>query len=107
ATDRPHPGLTRHHLAGQANKTVFVFPGQGAQYPGMTAHLYQQHSGFAAALDECDRALHPVTGWSVREVICQEPGAPSLQRVDVVQPVLFAVMVSLAEVLGSYGIVPD
>ena len=28
-----------------------------------------------------------------------------LDRVDVVQPVLFAVMVSLAEMLGGYGVV--
>ena len=43
----------------------------------------------------------------MREVVCQDPAAPSLDRVDVVQPVLFAVMVALAEVLASYGIVPD
>ena len=43
----------------------------------------------------------------MREVLCQDPAAPPLDRVDVVQPVLFAVMVSLAEVLGSYGMVPD
>ena len=86
---------------------MFVFPGQGAQYPGMGAQLYQHHRVFAATLDECDQALRPWTGWSVREVLCQDPAAPPLERVDVVQPVLFAVMVSLAEVLGSYGIVPD
>ena len=92
-------------MAGQAAKTVFVLPGQGAQYPGMGAQLYARHRVFAAALDECDAALRPWTGWSVREVLCQDPAAPSLDRVDVVQPVLFAVMVSLAEVLGGYGIV--
>ena len=86
---------------------MFVLPGQGAQYPGMGAQLYDHHRVFAATLDECDQALRPFTGWSVRDVICQDPAAPSLDRVDVVQPVLFAVMVSLAEVLGSYGIVPD
>ncbi len=104
---RPHPGLTRHHLAQQTTKIVFVFPGQGAQYPGMAAQLYGQHRVFAAALDECDRALRPFTGWSVRDVVCQDPEAPSLDRNDVLQPVLFALMVSLAEVLSSYGIVPD
>ena len=89
AADQPHPGLTRHHhRPHQAGKTVFVFPGQGAQYPGMGAQLYQHHRGFAAALDECDQALRPYTGWSVREVIGQDPGAPALDRVDVVQPVL-------------------
>ena len=106
--DRPYPGLTRHHhVRGQASKIVFVFPGQGAQYPGMGAMLYRHHRGFARLVDECDQALQPWTGWSVRDVLCQEPGAPSLERVDVVQPVLFTMMVSLAEVLGSYGIVPD
>ena len=107
AAEHPHPHLTRHHLARSAGKTVFVLPGQGAQYPGMAAQLYGQHRGFARALDECDQALRPWTGWSVRDVVCQDPAAPSLDRVDVVQPVLFAVMVSLAEVLGGYGIVPD
>ena len=107
AASHPHPGLTRHHLAHHTTKTVFVFPGQGAQYPGMAAQFYGRHRVFAAALDECDAALLPFTGWSVRDVVCQDPGAPSLDRIDVVQPVLFSVMVSLAEVLGSYGIVPD
>ncbi len=108
SVDRPYPGLTRHHhVGGQASKIVFVFPGQGAQYPGMGAQLYRHHRGFARLVDECDQALAPWTGWSVRDVLCQEPGAPSLERVDVVQPVLFTMMVSLAEVLGSYGIVPD
>ncbi len=108
ALDRPHPGLTRHHYRPHlVGKTVFVFPGQGAQYPGMGIELYQHHRGFAAALDACDQALRPYTGWSVREVIAQEPGAPALDRVDVVQPVLFAVMVSLAEMLSGYGITPD
>ena len=57
-----------------AGKTVFVFPGQGAQYPGMGAQLYHHHRGFAAALDECDQALRPFTGWSVREVMLPGPG---------------------------------
>jgi amino acid adenylation domain-containing protein len=108
AVDRPHPRLAQHHYrGGQANKTVFVFSGQGGQYPGMAAGLYTQHPVFAATLDECDQALRPYTGWSVRDVLYQDPGAPLLDRVDVVQPVLFAVMVSLAATLRGYGIEPD
>ncbi|WP_139836995.1 ketoacyl-synthetase C-terminal extension domain-containing protein, partial [Mycobacterium szulgai] len=50
--DQPHPGLAIHHLRTQPGaKTVFVLPGQGAQYPGMAADLYNHHRGFAAALD--------------------------------------------------------
>ena len=73
----------------------------------MGAQLYTHHRVFAATLDECDQALRAYTGWSVRDVICQDPAASLLDRVEVVQPVLFAMMVSLAETLGGYGIVPD
>ena len=45
--------------------------------------------------------------WSLLEVLQGQEGAPSLERVDVVQPALFAVMVSLAEVWRSVGVKPD
>ncbi|MGY4648902.1 fatty-acid--AMP ligase [Mycobacterium sp. URHB0021] len=107
-TGQPHPQLTQHHhLAHLRGKTVFVLPGQGGQHLGMGRELYEHHSVFADTVDECDQALRPFTGWSVREVLCQDPAAPPLDRVDVVQPVLFTMMVSLAAVLDSYGIVPD
>ncbi len=107
-TGQPHPQLTQHHyLAHLRGKTVFVLPGQGGQYPGMGRELYEHHRAFADMVDDCDAALRPFTDWSVREVLCQDPAAPALDRVDVVQPVLFTMMVSLAEVLSRYGIVPD
>ncbi len=108
AAGPPHPYVTQHHYRPhQGGKTVFVFAGQGGQYPAMGAQLYQHHRVFARVFDECDQALRPYTSWSARDVICQHSGAPSLDRVEVVQPVLFAIMVSLAETLRSYAIVPD
>nr|WP_304528657.1 type I polyketide synthase [Mycobacterium sp. E2327] len=105
---QPHPQLTQHHyLAHLRGKTVFVLPGQGGQYPGMGRELYEQHRVFADMVDDCDEALRPFTGWSVHDVLLQDPGAPALGRVDVIQPVLFTMMVSLAEVLGHYDITPD
>ncbi|MGW3572271.1 SDR family NAD(P)-dependent oxidoreductase, partial [Streptomyces sp. NPDC000941] len=41
------------------------------------------------------------------DVVRQVEGAPSLERVDVVQPVSWAVMVSLAAMWRSYGVEPD
>ena len=105
---QPHPQLTQHHYrAHLRGKTVFVLPGQGAQHPGMGRDLYEHEPVFADMVDNCDKALRPFTGWSMREVLCGDPTAPALDRVDVVQPVLFTMMVSLAEVLSHYGIVPD
>jgi acyl transferase domain-containing protein/acyl-CoA synthetase (AMP-forming)/AMP-acid ligase II/acyl carrier protein/NADP-dependent 3-hydroxy acid dehydrogenase YdfG len=106
-TGAPHAQLTQHHLPRLRGKTVFVLPGQGGQHPGMGRELYEHNRVFADTVDACDQALRPFTGWSVREVLCQDPAAPSLDRVDVVQPVLFTMMVSLAAVLDSYDIVPD
>ena len=40
--------------------------------------------------------MAPFTGWLVTDVLKQVPGSPSLEQVDVVQPVCFAVMVALA-----------
>ena len=104
----PHPQLTQHHYLGrQRGKTVFVLPGQGGQHPEMGRELYEHNQVFADTVDACDEALRPFTDWSVREVLCQDPAAPALDRVDVVQPVLFTIMVSLAAVLESCGIFPD
>ncbi|MFJ8744576.1 type I polyketide synthase [Embleya sp. NPDC127516] len=93
--------------ADAAGRTVFVFPGQGSQWAGMAADLYAQSPVFAARFDECAKALETHVDWSPVEVLTGDEGAPSLDRVDVVQPVLWAVLVSLAEVWRAYGVVPD
>ncbi|MGW0517507.1 SDR family NAD(P)-dependent oxidoreductase [Crossiella sp. NPDC003009] len=85
-------------------QTVFVFPGQGAQWVGMGAELVKTSPVFAARLTEVAAALDPLTGWSLLDVIS---GGGELDRVDVVQPVSFAVMVSLAAVWESAGVKPD
>ncbi|MFF1612364.1 SDR family NAD(P)-dependent oxidoreductase, partial [Amycolatopsis sp. NPDC058278] len=80
---------------------VLVFPGQGSQWPGMAAGLLDSSEVFAAELAACDAALSAHFPFSVLQVI--RDGA-SLDRVDVVQPVLFAVMVSLAALWRESGV---
>ncbi|WP_346218117.1 type I polyketide synthase [Amycolatopsis pretoriensis] len=88
-------------------KTVFVFPGQGSQWTGMATELLTQSPAFAARMAECDAALSEFTGWSVVAVLHGEPGTPPADRVDVVQPMLWAVMVSLAALWRAHGVEPD
>ncbi|MFF8369940.1 type I polyketide synthase [Streptomyces lydicus] len=90
--------------AGEPGRTVLVFPGQGGQWRGMAAELAAESPVFAARLAECERALAPYIDWSLADVL---DGAPLLDRIDVVQPALWAVMVSLAELWRSAGVVPD
>ncbi|MFC7601435.1 SDR family NAD(P)-dependent oxidoreductase [Streptosporangium amethystogenes subsp. fukuiense] len=88
-------------------RSVWVFPGQGAQWVGMGARLLEESAVFAGRMAECAAALEPFVEWSLLEVVRQVEGAPGLERVDVVQPVSFAVMVSLAAVWESLGLRPD
>ncbi|MFE5896779.1 acyltransferase domain-containing protein, partial [Streptomyces sp. NPDC056488] len=90
--------------AGDHGRRVLVFPGQGTQWVGMGAGLLETSPVFAARLRECADALAPFVDFDVVEVV--RTGA-SLDRVDVVQPVTWAVMVSLAELWRSLGVVPD
>ena len=97
--------ITGH--AAPAGKTAFVFPGQGSQWIGMGVELLDTAPVFAAQMNACAEAFAEFVDWSLIDVLRGVPGAPSLDRVDVVQPALFAVMVSLAELWRSIGVRPD
>ncbi|MFC8723181.1 beta-ketoacyl synthase N-terminal-like domain-containing protein, partial [Kitasatospora sp. NPDC057198] len=94
-------------LARTGDRTAFVFAGQGAQWVGMGRQLLDDSPVFAARLAECEAALAPHVPWSLREVITGAEGAPELDAADVVQPVLWALMVSLAAFWEAAGIRPD
>jgi acyl transferase domain-containing protein/acyl carrier protein len=91
-------------VADVDGRTVFVFPGQGAQWAGMGVRLLGESTVFAERLAECAAALEPHVGWSVLDVLRE---GKDLDRVDVVQPVSFAVMVALADLWQAHGVRPD
>ncbi|OBG34822.1 type I polyketide synthase [Mycobacterium sp. E3198] len=105
ATDEPVSVI--RGTAAPAGKTVFVFPGQGSQWLGMGIELLDTAPVFAQQIDACAEAFAEFVDWSLTDVLRGAPDAPGLDRVDVVQPVLFAVMVSLAELWKSVGVSPD
>jgi acyl transferase domain-containing protein/thioesterase domain-containing protein/acyl carrier protein len=92
--------------AASAGAPVFLFPGQGSQWPGMTVELIDSSPVFARAIGECEEALAPHVDWSLREVLRAGEEESRLGRLDVVQPALFAAMVSLAALWRSRGVEP-
>ncbi|MET8853317.1 SDR family NAD(P)-dependent oxidoreductase [Amycolatopsis sp. NPDC004625] len=101
AGDVPAPAVVKGTAV--TGKVAMVFPGQGSQWAGMAVDLLAEAPVFAARMAECAEALSSFVDWSLTEVIRD---AAMLDRVDVVQPALFAVMVSLAELWRSYGVEP-
>ncbi|MGW0244974.1 type I polyketide synthase, partial [Micromonospora chalcea] len=89
--------------AGRDPGVVFVFPGQGSQWAGMAQDLLDADPVFATRMTECAAALREHADWDLFEVLGD---ARALERVDVVQPALFAVAVSLAAVWQARGVRP-
>uniref|UniRef100_UPI00397C9BD5 beta-ketoacyl synthase N-terminal-like domain-containing protein n=1 Tax=Amycolatopsis sp. cmx-8-4 TaxID=2790947 RepID=UPI00397C9BD5 len=105
AAARPGTGVVAGEVS-DPGRTVFVFPGQGTQWAGMCAGLFEV-AAFADSVAECDEVLSSLVDWSVADVVRGVVGAPSLDRVDVVQPVSFVLMVSLARLWMDRGVRPD
>jgi polyketide synthase 12 len=93
--------------ADAAGATVFVFPGQGSQWTAMAVEQLNTAPAFAEQMGLCDTAFAEFVDWSVLGAVRGGVGSPGLDRVDVVQPVSFAVMVSLAAQRRALGIAPD
>ncbi|MEV0504964.1 acyltransferase domain-containing protein, partial [Streptomyces spectabilis] len=95
-------GVVMGRAVTGAGRAVFVFPGQGSQWAGMAVELLESSPVFAERMRECAEALSEFVDWDLLE----ELGGDRFDRVDVVQPVLFAVMVSLAAVWQAAGVKP-
>ncbi|MFE1261703.1 type I polyketide synthase [Streptomyces albogriseolus] len=93
--------------SGVPGKVVWVFPGQGSQWAGMGRELLDASPVFAERIAECAAALEPWIDWSLVDVLRGEAEPALLERVDVLQPASFAVMVGLAAVWSSVGVLPD
>ncbi len=94
-----------YRLSQVPPKVAFVFPGQGSQWTGMGRELQACSPAFAAELRACDIAIRKEAGWSLLDKLHGHGLAD--EGPDVVQPTLWAIEVSLAQLWCSWGLRPD
>jgi myxalamid-type polyketide synthase MxaB len=100
-------------------RIVFLFTGQGSQYPDMGRGLHETQPAFRQALDRCEEILRPLLGESLLALLYPTHPNPlpegegiagnssRLDRTDYAQPALFALEYALAELWKSWGVIPD
>ena len=108
-----------HLLRESRPKLVFMFPGQGAQYPGMARELHDCEPVFREVIDRCCKALDndgEAAGQDPRPYLLWDPGqsridasqaSAALAQTRIAQPALFAMEMALTRLLQSWGIQPD
>ncbi|RHZ46920.1 uncharacterized protein CDV56_103490 [Aspergillus thermomutatus] len=88
---------------------VFVFSGQGAQWPGMGRELLLQSDSFRESIRELDRILQdlkPAPDWSIEDELCHCDDASRMSDPRLAQPLCTAVQIALVNLLRDWGILP-
>ncbi len=106
----PERVLTRIHDLSK-RPVVFMFPGQGTQYPNMAREVYQVEPKFRAVVDRCAELLRPHIGLDLRDLLFPKPEEESaverLSQTWLTQPALFVIEYALAKLLMSWGVRPQ
>ena len=105
---KPH----RDAAGGPRPRVALLFSGQGAQYAGMGAQLYELEPVFAAEVDRCAALLEPELGLDVRALMfgsgagSQAEADAQLRQTRHTQPALFVLEYALATLWRQWGVEP-
>src|SRR6185436_8567883 len=86
---------------------VFVFGGQGEQWPGMGGELLAQEPVFRRTVEECDALLRHYVRWSLIEEMLADESRSRLKHTEFAQPVLLGLQLGLAALWRSWGLEPS
>ncbi|SFI03924.1 amino acid adenylation domain-containing protein [Bosea sp. OK403] len=88
---------------------VFMFPGQGSQYPQMARELYAGEPVYRRTVDLCCEILKPRLDLDLRSQLYPSNGGADPERLSatvLAQPAIFTVEYALAQLLTSWGLRP-
>ncbi|KAL6231430.1 hypothetical protein BDW75DRAFT_247894 [Aspergillus navahoensis] len=89
---------------------IFVFTGQGAQWPAMGKALIESFVVFRKSIQQLDQALHSLRGppaWKLEDLLCEEGTPDKLNRAELSQVLCCAVQIGLVDLLAQWGIAPQ
>ena len=85
---------------------VFLFTGQGSQYPQMAQQLYNTHRVFRDAIDECAKYADQYLPQPLTKILYDESCEVDINDTAITQPLLFCIEYALAQLWISWGIRP-
>lgn len=100
-----------HEPLAATPELVFMFPGGGAQYPGMARDLYETEPVFAEWMDRGLDHLQPQLDYDIRALWLPQPGdeaaaAQTLKKPSVQLPLIMIVEYALAQLWLDWGVRP-
>ena len=94
---------------GRLVPLVFVFTGQGAQWPGMGKELLQSPL-FRSTVDKCQEILNSLPDkscWSIEEELCKDRSCSNIYRSEFSQPLCTIVQLGLVDLLRFWSVKPN
>ncbi|KAB8233986.1 uncharacterized protein BDW43DRAFT_310660 [Aspergillus alliaceus] len=109
-TDKDGSPPTFEKAQAAAPCTVFVFNGQGSQWPTMGKELMLKFPKFRDDIHQMDRILTDLKEgptWSIEEELSKPEGSSRVGSVEFAQPLCTAIQVALVNLLRDWGVIPS
>ncbi|MGW1147309.1 acyltransferase domain-containing protein, partial [Streptomyces sp. NPDC002454] len=107
AAGRAHPGLATGERGDREPRVAFLCSGTGSQWLGMGRQLLAGSPVFRKSLLRTDARIDELAGFSVLDRLLASGEHAGLDDMEVVQPLLFAFQIALADTWRSLGVEPS